>query len=189
MPAPVSALSTDHYLYEYAARPLSRRLCGVVHPNVVTLVGLLLIVPIAYGLLSAGVGVGGFVGLMLARYLLDCLDGEVARNCDQQSAAGALLDVLSDTLLFVVLGVVLLVKLTHTMHVADAASLPRALVFVIALLVAAVHVRHSLRELAGERSTVRRYFDSHYERVMHDNGLLFIVVYSVAIKLLMAETL
>ena len=62
-----------------------------IHPNFITLVGLLLNLSL----------LGNFAShykmiIVIISRLLDCLDGEVARKCDKQSKFGAWFDVISD---------------------------------------------------------------------------------------------
>ena len=182
MPYPSSQRSTDYYVYRYAATPLAKRLCGVVHPNVVTLAGLLLIVPIAWALVSQHVGVAAFALLVCFRFYLDCLDGEVARHCQQQSALGATLDVLTDTILFLVLNSIVLYHMLRTN--APPLTLPRMALAAVLVAVVVAHLHHTARELLNERSRTR-YFTSPLEQAAHDNGMLCMLVFAVVIKYVM----
>ena len=68
-----------------------------VHPNLITLVGLLLNFIILYCMLE-----GQFINCVLflsIRYLADCLDGGVARKYEKKSKLGGALDTWSDTIL------------------------------------------------------------------------------------------
>ena len=60
-----------------------------VHPNTVTLIGALLIIPIVFNILHDQSGIV-LVLLLIARYILDALDGTLARNCDTGSKLGCL---------------------------------------------------------------------------------------------------
>lgn len=74
--------------------PLERLLIGRVSPNAITLVSLVLC-----GVTGAAVGLGhlpGAVWLYVFAGILDVLDGRIARLSNQQTAAGALFDSVSD---------------------------------------------------------------------------------------------
>ncbi len=71
-------------------------LCAV-HPNVVTLLALLLTVPIVGNIVGGG-SLWVLMGLALLRELLDMLDGTLARECGTTSATGAVLDIACDTI-------------------------------------------------------------------------------------------
>lgn len=69
-----------------------------IHPNVITLFGLLLNFIIIYEVVKAG----SFLLLtllLLLRYFADCLDGGVARMYSKKSKIGGALDTWSDTIL------------------------------------------------------------------------------------------
>ena len=79
-------------------RALLRRcpaLCSV-HPNVVTLIALLLTVPVVWNLVRQG-PLWSLVLLAVLRELLDMLDGTIARECGTSSTTGAILDIVCDT--------------------------------------------------------------------------------------------
>lgn len=74
--------------------PIERLLIGRVSPNAITLVSLVLC-----GVTGAAVGLGhlpGAVWLYVFAGILDVLDGRIARLSNQQTAAGALFDSVSD---------------------------------------------------------------------------------------------
>ena len=71
-----------------------------VHPNIITLIGLILNFAILYVVLK-----GHFISsvvLLAVRYLADCLDGGVARKYNKKSKIGGALDTWSDTILIYV---------------------------------------------------------------------------------------
>ena len=71
-------------------------LCAV-HPNVVTVLALLLTVPVVQNIVQKG-PLWSLVLLAVLRELLDMLDGTLARECHTGSPTGAMLDIVCDTI-------------------------------------------------------------------------------------------
>jgi CDP-diacylglycerol--glycerol-3-phosphate 3-phosphatidyltransferase len=100
-PPLVENLKHNQLLGAFSARfliwligPIERLLIGRVSPNAITLVSLVLC-----GVTGAAVGLGhlpGAVWLYVFAGILDVLDGRIARLSNQQTAAGALFDSVSD---------------------------------------------------------------------------------------------
>lgn len=86
-------LDTDQYIYAVATR-IAPHVCWL-HPNHITILGLLCVIPILYNVATQGSLVVAII-LVLFRGLLDCLDGTVARICKKTSTFGAQFDIAAD---------------------------------------------------------------------------------------------
>ena len=184
MPFPTSERSSDWYLYKYAVTPLATRLCDKVHPNWLTITNIALIWPIAYLLLSPRIPWPWFVVAIIVHFYLDCLDGEIARRCNEQSKLGGMLDITGDAIYYTVLGIIVMYNIL-TKRIARM-SIYCVLTSIIAMGVSALmivsHVRHVVREIAGKRSTRQVYFEGRFsdpERFFHDNGVVWSIVYAL----------
>ena len=89
MPSPAPG-STDDVLFYAPLRPVARALCGTLSPNAITLVGIVpsALVVVAIAQRKVALALAAFV----VRYVFDCLDGSVARECGQTSDVGRWLD-------------------------------------------------------------------------------------------------
>ena len=112
MPAPERRWGVNTPVYAILSRWVAREkktlICNVP-PNAITIVGMF-----AGGLVVAALDKGGWGALLLfavIRELCDILDGVLARECSTSSRAGAILDVLSDSLYVWALAVVVVKRL------------------------------------------------------------------------------
>jgi phosphatidylglycerophosphate synthase len=80
------------------------KLFRYIHPNALTLIGLLLNFLVIYEVVEQG-AFALIVILLFFRYLADCLDGGVARMYGKKSRIGGVLDTWSDTI-FIYIAVV-----------------------------------------------------------------------------------
>ena len=78
--------------------PLARRLFGAVHPNIVSLIAMVVGLIAAVAILSEQYWIG--LALWLLNRILDGLDGVVARVHDKQSDFGGYLDLLLDFVVY-----------------------------------------------------------------------------------------
>jgi phosphatidylglycerophosphate synthase len=102
MPAPVSILSTDGFLYNYLYDPLAKHLC-FLDPNHITIACFLMLAPLIIGFLQRW-PLWMIILIMFVRQSLDCLDGAVARACKKTSKTGAILDMSEDIVTIIALG-------------------------------------------------------------------------------------
>ena len=100
-----SCHGTDHPLYK-GCRVVAPRLCGVVTPNEITLLGILPAIVAVFGvcLRQPALAVTGIT----LRHVADCLDGTVARVCAQRSELGRQLDHWTDVTFTVAMGLAFL---------------------------------------------------------------------------------
>jgi len=104
--------STDDYLFYSIADKITPKLCGLISPNAITLLGFIptfmLMKNFYYskGLIDFGVW-------MWLYYFLDCLDGQLARDCNQTTIHGAFLDEICDLIKFSLLVSVFVWKKTN----------------------------------------------------------------------------
>ena len=181
MPHP-SSHSIDAVVYDYLVTPVARRLCGHVHPNTITFIALLFVAVLGWALCSPSVGVGGVVVLFLVRYYMDCLDGEVARECRQQSDFGALFDVVSDAIATCVLNLIVIVTCLRR----GGGPLRIGLVALL-LLPMIAHSLEIAKEVRGRRSTQPNYGMSPIEQTMHNNVTVLAIAWAVVLKLAMSS--
>ena len=109
MPQPDCIYCSDYYLYKYIFNPIAKNIC-FIHPNIVTIIGGLLTIPMYNNLINNG-SISVFVLIGLFKSILDCLDGSIARKCDLRSDIGALLDISVDTITLNILLSVVMYKL------------------------------------------------------------------------------
>lgn len=112
MPAPIAKYATDRLVYDYICDPISKYIC-FIHPNIITTIGFLIIFPIIYNLAYHG-NVEILILLGLFKYILDCLDGSVARACKTTSKIGKYLDITCDTLSNILIGITIWYVLRNT---------------------------------------------------------------------------
>ena len=93
MPEPKSKFATDKFVY-YIAKKLSPHLYNI-NPNLISVAGLLLIIPILNNLYNGG-SIAYLIMLVITKQFLDCLDGTVAREHNKTSIVGILVDTLCD---------------------------------------------------------------------------------------------
>ena len=83
--------------------PLFRNVGCKVHPNIITILNLLLVVPLVLGCMIKApntiLGWSFYIILILFNRFLDNLDGTVARKCNKVSKFGAALDLFGDFIL------------------------------------------------------------------------------------------
>lgn len=71
-----------------------------IHPNVITIFGLIINFVIYYGLVNQTISSLTLFILLMLRWLADTWDGAVARHYDKQSKLGGFLDTISDFIFF-----------------------------------------------------------------------------------------
>ena len=113
MPEPISKFSPDYYLYPLRNK-LSKHLC-FIHPNFVTLIGLFMVIPFLYNLYYDR-SILECVLFFIIIYELDCFDGSIARTCNKITKYGALFDIISDTIRFILVSFVILYKLKDILN-------------------------------------------------------------------------
>jgi phosphatidylglycerophosphate synthase len=116
-------------------------LCSVP-PNVVTLLGVLLTVPIAHNLVRMG-PLWVLLVLTVLREALDMLDGTLARECGTGTAIGAVLDIACDTIYTLAVGIAVIYALWPLRHALD------WVVVGVVLLSSASLVRELLHDLGA----------------------------------------
>lgn len=102
--------STDAFLYRVFFTPVAKQLC-FLNPNHVTIANFFLIIPLIYGVVNKWAFLP-FMLVVIARTMLDCFDGSIARECKKTSKLGAMLDTLGDSLTLTASSIALL-YITH----------------------------------------------------------------------------
>lgn len=89
--------SLDEYIYMFTRFTIDKlSMCNWLHPNIVTLLGMVLLFPLFHALKNKNAVL--VLLILLVRSYLDNLDGELARKCDKISKFGGLLDLANDTI-------------------------------------------------------------------------------------------
>lgn len=108
MPDPTHGFSTDRFFYNNLYTT-SDAMC-VIHPNVFTIIGWSLVVPLVNNIYNDG-PMDTAIVLMFIKQLLDMMDGAQARKCNKRSTLGAFLDTLADSTSGIALQSVILYKI------------------------------------------------------------------------------
>ena len=58
---------SNNYLKKYIVKPISHKLCGIIHPNFITFFGSLLIIPIIWSLINPSFSILSFVLLLFIK--------------------------------------------------------------------------------------------------------------------------
>lgn len=95
MPEPYSTYSTDRPVY-YVANLFARHMLHV-SPDIISIVGLLFMIPILKNLFYGGSTIEVVV-LVIIKQFMDCLDGTVARMHNTGSEYGEVIDMICDVL-------------------------------------------------------------------------------------------
>lgn len=157
MPQPKKGI--DLFFYQNVFNPISKKLCPI-HPNIITLSNFIFTYLIAYNLLFED-NINKLLLFTLLRSILDCLDGSVARVCDLKSDLGALLDVLSDTIFIIIVGIISIYKIYPNNNI---------LVFIIAFIMLYM-LCQTINEILGKRNN-NNMFSFGFDEFIHDNILL-----------------
>ena len=102
-------IDTNSYFYNYINSIDDNKICFLV-PNHITILNFILSLYIIYAVYKKSHNIPTFLVLIFIRSILDCLDGAVARKCNKTSELGKYLDVLSDTITFILLMLLLYFK-------------------------------------------------------------------------------
>ena len=179
MPLPTSKYSTDYYLYEFILNPIAKRIC-FISPNFITFIGLIVIIFIYLNLLYKS-NIIIFIILILIRSILDCLDGSVARICDKQSRFGVMFDILSDTL-FNALLLIYIIYYFINKKGKYKVNFVQIILFIIGIITILFMLFNVYNELIDNRSKVNLYFNNYFDEFFHDNSVILISLYCIAIK-------
>jgi len=181
MPEAKSKYSTDYYLYNYITNPIAKRIC-FISPNIITFLGTLLVIPIIQNLVNNG-SVYVYMFLIILRYLFDCFDGSVARECNKKSKFGAIFDILSDSIGNLIIGsfiIYLIIKRKKNI-------LLNTLIIIIIISIIFTNIYDLKNELLNDRSGTisgkSNYFDNTIIETIHDNLLILVVCSFLTIKL------
>jgi phosphatidylglycerophosphate synthase len=177
MPEATSKYSTDYYLYNYLVNPIANKIC-FINPNFITFLSTLLIIPIVQNLVNKG-SIAVFISLMLLRFYLDCLDGSIARECNKKSNFGAIFDVASDGLLFIILNCIIIYNIIYYKN----KNIQNILIGILFIYSIFEIIKQVILELINKRSIKDNYIDGPFKIILHDNCLVFIIVYSLFCKL------
>lgn len=180
MPEAKNEFTSDYYLAKYILNPSAKKIC-FLNPNIITLSGTLLIIPIVSNLLQDK-STSIFILLMIIRHFVDSLDGSVARNCNKSTKFGAILDILSDT----ITNLILFSVIVYIIFKRRKNLFPNILI-TIALLILVIFCCVELKkELFYDRSGIitgkSNYFDNKLHEYIHDNLLILWLGFSIFIK-------
>ena len=142
------------------------------------MLGTLLIIPIVYNLLNKG-NKYVFICLLLLRYFLDCLDGSVARKCKKYSRFGALFDILSDFLVYVILNCIMIYNIVYYRNL----NIQNILILILLIFGNISFIYDTIREILNKWSSINAYHTFAVNKFTHDNGILFWILLSLFYKL------
>ncbi len=94
-------LKIDDNIAEYLVTNLT--IFENIHPNILTCIGLVFNILIYCEISKSTINNNNLIFFLIFRYLLDVLDGAVARKYNKGSKLGGMLDTLSDTILITIL--------------------------------------------------------------------------------------
>jgi phosphatidylglycerophosphate synthase len=172
MPEPFTSWATDHPIYNYITKPIAYSSC-FIHPNVITLFGAIVIIPITLNILRNGSRLG-LVSWMVFRSLLDCLDGSIARACNKVTKFGSLFDIICDTLFVLSLTLAII----YVMIKYKLFGVPQyVLVFLLIM-----YCLFALYEIYVELTNDTKRFENYYVKIVHDNTILISALGALALN-------
>lgn len=174
MPAPLSSLSTDQFIYDYVCNPLARHIC-FIHPNVISIIGFLITFPIIYNLITHQ-HITILILFVLAKTILDCLDGAVARACNKTSKIGKYLDITCDAISQVMIGTAVWYILSST-----------PIWWIAPLYIIQSCVNFLMFVYNANKNAIE--VENIYLQILHDNTVLINVIGFVVAKLLIIHFL
>jgi len=161
----------DYYVYQII-NPIAEKLC-FIHPNYITLASGLCGIPMAMNMYYHD-SVYMFAFYTILKYVLDCLDGSVARKCNLTSNLGAILDVLADTITVYLFACVFLNKLFEKMNVYTY----NTGLICLQLVVLYIFTKHLYGEIHGTRTW------TGFELFIHNNLVAFGIIGPIICKLI-----
>lgn len=172
MPEPFTSWATDYPIYNYITKPLAKYSC-FIHPNIVTLIGTISIIPIFINILQNGSRIG-LLFWMVFRSLIDCLDGSVARACNKVTKTGSLLDIISDTIyaIFLTIGII------YVLFKYKLFGIPHYIL--VCLLI--IYCLCALYEIYVEITNDKKRFENQYVKFVHDNTVLISALGALALN-------
>lgn len=108
MPLPFGKISLDNVIYNSY---FDTKICNI-YPNEVTILGFILTIIIGY-VFFYNTSLILLIFLIILRTLCDIYDGLIARKCNKTTKIGRNLDILSDTLLCVVILIITYFKINN----------------------------------------------------------------------------
>lgn len=180
MPEPFDKWSTDYPIYKYITNPLAKHMC-FLHPNIVTLTGGLIIIPIVKNIIQNGSRIE-LVFWMMLRALFDCLDGSVARICNKSTSFGSFLDTVVDSILASMIAIAFIYiifkhKLFGPLHIISA---------LILVVVSVVILSECYLEATNNQ---KQRFSLKVARFIHDNTVVASIIQAIAINALIKTPL
>tara|TARA_Y100000590_G_scaffold127147_1_gene145365 strand:- start:5186 stop:5701 length:516 start_codon:yes stop_codon:yes gene_type:complete len=108
MPRPTSG--TDVYIYKLLDNIVPFFCKNNIHPNIITLCNLLFTLFLYNNLKYCNKKKNIIIFQITLYIIIDCLDGEVARQCNKQSTLGGYLDIICDLIFYSVIIIYLISK-------------------------------------------------------------------------------
>ena len=182
---PKSKYSTDYYLYK-GLKKISPKFCKI-HPNVITIAGALLIIPIIINILKDQ-NAFVFVLLLIIRHILDCTDGIIARKCKTTSDVGAYMDLIFDMIYFIALYVAIFYKIFAEKKLRKKILQTnfKIIIIIIALLLFIPTMYYFGYEIY-ELSKPEKRKPNKYYQLFQDNETLMFIILGCLIKYLLKK--
>lgn len=169
MPEAKNKYSVDYLFYKNIINPIACRIC-FINPNLITILGCLLSVPVCYNILySKDINICFL--LFFLRAFFDCLDGSIARQCNRQTKLGGLLDILSDSIfIFFWISTVIYKLLSNGNKFIN--------YFLIVILIYGILIinKHLFMEIKNNRKYTK------LEQFIHDNTLILLPLFGSFLK-------
>jgi|SaaInlV_165m_DNA_2_1040747.scaffolds.fasta_scaffold52175_2 phosphatidylglycerophosphate synthase len=180
MPQPDNTtFSIDYYIYEYIFNPIAKKIC-FISPNVITILGGLLIIPMSTNILNNG-NIYTFTFLAFLKKALDCMDGSVARQCNTCSKLGATLDIMTDTITVAILNLLFIYKLYQQNQINN-----HIYIVILTILMVIFSIIQVYKELYCDRN-YNNMFRFKLEKYAHDNILVLYPISYYVMKKVLSE--
>jgi phosphatidylglycerophosphate synthase len=134
-----------------------------IHPNFVTLIGLLMVIPFLYNLYYDRSLLECVLYFRII-YELDCFDGSIARTCNKITKYGALFDVISDNIRFILVSFVIIYKLKDRLN-----SLQLSFITLITLVIIYTMIKSTMNEMKSKKM---RYDNDNYYKINYFESLI-----------------
>ena len=177
MPAPKEKISTDTIIYNSLEYIFGNKFC-YLNPNIITLSRLPLIYLLYQNLIHDGKITTALV-LQIFILITDCLDGVIARTCNKTSTFGGILDILVDTLLYIVLYYFVIIRLPT---IIPNKIISKSNIYFLGLLAILHRCYHTWKEICNIKKTGEFIYNNKFHEFLNDNSLVVILTSTFIIK-------
>jgi len=183
MPDPTDGFSTDRFFYNNLYTT-SDAMC-VIHPNVFTIMGWLLAIPLVNNLHYNG-PMDTAIVLIFIKQCLDLMDGMQARKCNKGSKLGAFLDTIADSTSWIALSSVVLYKCA----ISNVDNYIKYLIMVPILFLHYTllkYVYDDYNNLYIKNNPVSMEIHEEIPTLYHDNTMVCAIIFVIALKYILQK--